>query len=470
MVASSTAALAGSAIISAAELRRITGSLTVDEVAQDHLRKLELQKKSKARVNKWTNTLEGSRRQKQKMRAERFEREEKERQKIDAEEAAVQQEIRKNILDKANHQIFNECDRIKTFHSMMMFSDVIAEREAQMELKEELKKLELQREERFKELDRENYQKSLDREIREKKELEDRTAEQVRCQQEQREIKAARAREEKDRYEKEGMMIRLKAVEDLAMEKKVEENRKRLEKQTFMSSLKILEYNKHIKEKEKERFEREDEKIKEYAAHKDLMQEKRKQRDKELKEDKLMHQQRMIDRQAAILLELQNKDEERTENQVKEKDEAERIKAEQKAAFLGNMEWDIKQSRREDIERKQIQRMKNIHEQLELKADWDQRIDKLNKDDKEKVENKNKKLRELQQDHIKQAELKRRKAKEERRAGDKNLKSAKRGLEQEDLDFHKYAEQVIKEYAEDGKNIIPIVRNLKEYHTKNQLG
>merc|ERR1711862_698119 len=98
----------------------------------DHLKKLELQKKSKARVDTWTNTLEGSRRQKQKMRAERFEREEKERLKIDEEEAAVQLEIRKKIIDKANHQIFNESDRIKTFHSMMMYSDVIAEREAQM--------------------------------------------------------------------------------------------------------------------------------------------------------------------------------------------------------------------------------------------------------------------------------------------------------------------------------------------------
>lgn len=461
---------AGTAVISASELRRITDSLEVEEVSQDHLRAKALQAKSQARVDTWTNTLAGSRRKKQQMRLERLEREELERQKIDEQEAAIQLELRKAVINKANHQVFNEADRIKTFQSQMMYSDVIAEREAQMELKDELAKLELIREEKYKEMDRANYQKALDREIREKNEKDERQRVQNKAQQQQREFKLKRADDEKARNEQEGMLIRMKARDDLEMEKKLEENRKKLEKQTFMSSLKIVEYNKQLKEAERIRFEKEEEKIKDYAERKQLALEKRKAREAKLKKDRLDQQQKLIDKQARLLGELQNKDEERVANQVADKEAKDLAKLQAKEAYKARMEEEERVSRKEQIDKKRLDRMKDIDEQLEIAAHWQEQCKRMAQEDEEDQEMRFQERKELQRDHIKMAELKRRKAKEQKRIDDKITAQAKASMEQEALDFHHYAEGIIREYAEDGKNIIPIVRNLKEYHTKSEIG
>lgn len=54
------------------------------------------------------------------------------RQKIDMEEARYQLEERRKAIQRANKILKEQTDRIKSFHSAMMYSDVLAEREAQV--------------------------------------------------------------------------------------------------------------------------------------------------------------------------------------------------------------------------------------------------------------------------------------------------------------------------------------------------
>merc|ERR1712066_507857 len=98
----------------------------------------------------------------------KLQREELERQNIDAEEAKIQLDQRKATIDRANKLLYDESDRMKSFHSKMMMCDVLAEREAQVSLKEELKQLEHVREDRFLEMEKQNYRKMLEREMKEK--------------------------------------------------------------------------------------------------------------------------------------------------------------------------------------------------------------------------------------------------------------------------------------------------------------
>merc|ERR1719377_512849 len=135
-------------------------------------RSMELHHKSQARAKTWDNTLEGSRRKKAEDRQKKFEAEELERQKVDAEEAKIQLDQRKATIDRANKLLYDESDRMKSFHSKMMVCDVLAEREAQVNLKEELSKLEQIREERLLEMERQNYRKMLERELKEKEQKE----------------------------------------------------------------------------------------------------------------------------------------------------------------------------------------------------------------------------------------------------------------------------------------------------------
>merc|ERR1712064_229447 len=107
---------------------------------------LALHHQSQARAKTWSNTLGGSRRKKAEDKRAKQEMEELERQKIDAEETKIQLDKRKATIDRANKLLYDESDRMKSFHSKMMLCDVLAEREAQMSLKGELKKLEQIRE------------------------------------------------------------------------------------------------------------------------------------------------------------------------------------------------------------------------------------------------------------------------------------------------------------------------------------
>eukprot|EP00913_Durusdinium_trenchii_P031776 g29760.t1 len=79
----------------------------------------------------------------------KLELEELERQK-----AKIQLDQRRETIDRANKLLYEESDRMKSFHSKMMLCDVIAEREAQMSLRGELKKLEQIREDRFLEMEK----------------------------------------------------------------------------------------------------------------------------------------------------------------------------------------------------------------------------------------------------------------------------------------------------------------------------
>mmetsp|Transcript_5023 Transcript_5023/g.5774 ORF Transcript_5023/g.5774 Transcript_5023/m.5774 type:complete len:184 (-) Transcript_5023:13-564(-) len=154
-------------VISASELQRIrnaigaTNAADASDVAQTKTRAQLLHEKSQARAKTWSNTLEGSRRKKAEEKRIKLEIEELERQKVDAEEAKIQLDQRKATIDRANKLLYEESDRMKSFHSKMMLCDVIAEREAQMSLRGELKKLEQIREDRFLEMEKQNYREVL---------------------------------------------------------------------------------------------------------------------------------------------------------------------------------------------------------------------------------------------------------------------------------------------------------------------
>lgn len=98
----------------------------------------------------------------------------------------------RRIIARANRLLYDQSDRIKSMHSKMQLSDTLAEREAQVQLKDELNRLEQIREERFLEMGKHNYRKMLERELRERVELEDRQRECTKVQQEQ--LAASRAK------------------------------------------------------------------------------------------------------------------------------------------------------------------------------------------------------------------------------------------------------------------------------------
>eukprot|EP00961_Rhodomonas_salina_P217610 2940752-Rhodomonas_salina.1 len=106
-----------------------------DEKMRETLRNM-----SKTRMGGWNNTLDARRKQKETDRQTKIDEEEKVRQVMDKEEAAFQAAERKKAIQRANTLLYEHTERVKAFGSKLYLSDVMKEREMQMEIKGEITK------------------------------------------------------------------------------------------------------------------------------------------------------------------------------------------------------------------------------------------------------------------------------------------------------------------------------------------
>ncbi|KAK7110491.1 cilia- and flagella- associated protein 210-like [Littorina saxatilis] len=126
-------------VLSKSEWDRIERELNRRQIEEERIQRIrkeqEIQKeKSKELVKSWGNTLAGQRQRKLQARKQREEKEEAERQQIDIEEAKYQAGQRRAAIDKAKTQQYYQTDRVKNFHSALQLTEVLKERDAQLEL------------------------------------------------------------------------------------------------------------------------------------------------------------------------------------------------------------------------------------------------------------------------------------------------------------------------------------------------
>ncbi|KAK1902966.1 Coiled-coil domain containing protein 173 [Dissostichus eleginoides] len=89
-------------------------------------------------VKLWSNTIAGQRQKKLEAKKNREEAEEEKRKMIDQEEAKFQQQQREEAIEKAKTQLYYETNRIKGLHRALVLTEVLKEREAQIELKQKI--------------------------------------------------------------------------------------------------------------------------------------------------------------------------------------------------------------------------------------------------------------------------------------------------------------------------------------------
>lgn len=121
----------------------------------------ELHEKSKELVKHWENTIEGQRLKKLQARKIRDEQEEKEKQKIDIEEAKLQAEKRKLAIERAKQLQYFETDRVKGFHGALLLTEVLKERNVQIEIKKGKANLQKDRDAFLVEQQRKNYEEAM---------------------------------------------------------------------------------------------------------------------------------------------------------------------------------------------------------------------------------------------------------------------------------------------------------------------
>eukprot|EP00930_Biecheleria_cincta_P071200 TRINITY_DN5871_c0_g1_i2.p1 TRINITY_DN5871_c0_g1~~TRINITY_DN5871_c0_g1_i2.p1 ORF type:complete len:473 (-),score=172.25 TRINITY_DN5871_c0_g1_i2:232-1650(-) len=464
-------------IINASDLNRIRGSISLTSAGGSTMnlsagstgtktKAQELHEKSQARAKTWSNTLEGSRRKKAQEKRQKLELEELERQKIDAEEAKIQLDQRRATIDRANKLLYDESDRMKSFHSKMMLCDVLAEREAQVNLKEELKKLEQIREDRFLEMEKQNYRKMLEREMKERETKEELSKIAAVAQKEQlAEYKEKRFQEVEDLM-LEGELLRRKALEDLEAERQAEAKRRDMAVKAQKETQKANVYLKQIKAEDMLRQQKEEEKIQEYALRKEKMLQLRKMKEEENFQQKQAARNAMIDAQAKRLAEMQNNEDARVEGQVKAKEADDERKRLDKLDMMARWEEDVHKSRQSQIDRKRTTREREKQEDAETAKFLGEWCKVLDKQESEENNLKFAAAKKLSEEHKKMVGIQRHKKDAERKAELSVAGHAKKVMEADTLEFHAYAEKCIRDYSTEGKNVIPLIKELRDFRKR----
>ncbi|XP_037542365.1 LOW QUALITY PROTEIN: coiled-coil domain-containing protein 173 [Nematolebias whitei] len=96
--------------------------------------------RSKEVVKLWSNTITSKGQKRLEAKKIREQMEEEERKQIEMEENSFKEQKRQEAIEKARTQHYYQTDRVRGLHSALLLSDVLKQREAQIELKQRMKR------------------------------------------------------------------------------------------------------------------------------------------------------------------------------------------------------------------------------------------------------------------------------------------------------------------------------------------
>jgi len=455
-------------VISAAELARIKASTSREiRTSPGDLKaeRLELQRMSQTRVMKWPNTLEAERIKKDKRRTEKADQEEEQRKKIDREEAAIAAEKRRMAIERANKMLYDDSDKVKSFHSNLLLSDVLKEREAQIEITRQKKKNERRREKYWAEMQTEACEE-YDIKEKEKREEERRRKYEVTVAREKqltevRQELAKRAEDEK----REGDLVIQKAQMEIAKARREEQARQEDAQRRVHENMKVNVLLKKLKQEELERELLEEEKLHAIAMEKEARLIERKRREAENKRLKDAEKQRILDFVTDLKLSSVADEETRVGKQVEDKANADKAEAERREERRRREEEEIRRSRAEQLRRKQLQREREEAEAREWAAQWSVAKERLQKDDVDERSRVRQRNVDVTNFNIQLREEK----KMDRQMGRQvELEATRRGkqiMDEEDLRFEQYTDACMSEWHSQGKTCKPMRVALGKKHS-----
>ncbi|XP_012323981.2 cilia- and flagella- associated protein 210 isoform X1 [Aotus nancymaae] len=425
--------------------------------------KKEMHLRSQEAVKHWTNTYAGMKEQKLEAKKKHDEEIEAERQILDLEEEIYKQGKRKKAIENAKQYQFYQTERVKNFHSGLLLSRVMKERDAQIEFqKSKIKsdkkweeQLKLNIEKAFKE-----EQEKAEKRHRERVALAKDHLKQIKEHEEEEERR--KKHEEKDAEE----IKRQNALYEIEMRKKLEKKKEEIHesKRRFLFSPKEHMQDKHIiKAVEQQQQEEEDEKIRKFIKAKKRLIQIRKE--KEAETHRLMEEQRerihnflseltkeKLDNEDTIIARDLAEADAEWEKREREKDEKSKAElkaiAEYRAIVMKNKE---EEERQRKIEAK---------EQLlaVMKADqifWEYEKEKKCKADK--------KHQEVQDAHIQQMAKNKFIAKQAKQAELDYYRLTEALVAVKEKEFQDYAREVIELESETtNKYIYPLVKAVQE--------
>ena len=433
----------------------------------------KLKKLSIAKAKNWKDSLEMKKKNEFEMAKKRFLNDELRRRQLDEEEKKYQNAQNDIIIQKARRQLFEEQDAVKSFNSKLLFCDTLKERDYQKEISDRKKQINEMMNKRFLENEKKKMDE-YDKKIELKKILEEEKRKEImNAMREQ--LQESKIKIIQDYQERmvEGRLMKINMQKALEEEKKLaelkEQRKKQMQKEYFEANERLKKEKKLKEEKELA----EEKKIELFAIKKQQRDDLRKKVEDQKIKDKLDMHQKLIDLQLNNLMKIEKEKEEAfnraieaNSKQKDEKDEElERLNQQKKNKILQEIKENMLNSKKE----KEEKRLKEKQDDLNYIEEFKKKLAFLETEERNEFLDKKRREKDLADYRRLQTEEKRRIALNDfEQINEDNYKQLKR-LEMEDDDFIKYAEYWIQEYKRQGKNITPLLLELKRYKKNYSL-
>lgn len=445
-------------VLSAAELQRI--KTQVLEIPPDMAKKQEreyLKKLSDERATQWPNTIEAQRARKEKTRLDRLDAEEEVKKQIDVQEAKLKAEARQLQIERANKMLYDETDKVKSFHSSLLLSDVLQEREAQIAYKASQDTIKKKHEAKFVK----EQERALEiAELAEQKKWEEKRTRALAerdAQLDQLEQLKGRLLEEKAENFREGQMLKQKAEEEMLLTIQKEERKRQAALDNNFETLKANEALKAYKELEYMREVQMEKKIAEFAKSKEKTLMARKAHEQAKRSEAQRKRDKMLAVMEADLLKRQTDANVRLSAQADEARMAEDAREAIREAERAEEREMIDRSRKQQLDIRRAQKAREKEEEMAFVSQWKVRNEQLKlEEEMEKISQFTKNKR-LQDAHLRAMDRKLAKAQYEKgREMEDALATQLIAAEDAEL-FKHYTAVCMEEWKTQGKNLTPML-------------
>nr|XP_057937902.1 cilia- and flagella- associated protein 210 isoform X2 [Doryrhamphus excisus] len=421
-----------------------------------------LQQKSKEMAKLWPNTLASQRQKKLEAKKIREQMEEDKRKEMDMEEAKYREEQRKEAIEKAKRQLYYQTQRVKGLHRALLLTEVLKEREAQMELKQRRQSASEELDKEYVEMMKAREDEALQREqeSKEQKRLERQAvAEDLKKQIEENQLARERQKLQTKKDAEEMQLLR----ELHQWELKMEEEMQAKQKSDFMQDqLEHLTQRDISKMADMEKREAEEAQRKLFLSAKEKMVKLRRGKEQELLKEVQNRREKMVDQLTMAQQEQTEQQQQRLAKAVAEQDakrmqqewEEETRRVAMMKSIAAHREHMVREKERNDLMRKEKER-----EALQAKMEED-RI--FLQEHKLKVQNSRQELQKIQVFNASQTVEKQARQHQARTAEHefeaKNLKL----LAEEEKAFEKYSLEAVQAAAAAQRSVLPLYKAVRE--------
>ncbi|XP_036965049.1 coiled-coil domain-containing protein 173 isoform X1 [Acanthopagrus latus] len=449
-------------VLTKAEWLRIQDELNKVHKEEESVREVAKQREalhlqSKEVVKLWPNTIAGQRQKKLEAKKIRDELEEQKKKVIDREEAKYQEQKRKEAIEKANTQLFYQNDRVRGLHSGLLLTEVLKERETQIELKQRMKSASKDLDKDFCKIAKTREDEALSQE--KEKSLQKKLERQAVVEDLKQQIKENTQVRERLKAEDKNDGVETQRLQELYQwEQRMNKERQAKEKKDLMEAhLEHLSNRDLVRATDAQKQEAEEEQRKCFLAAKQKMMKLRNDRKKEMLREAEENRERIMNKLTVTRQQQADDEEQRIAKAVAERDakHAQRQwEDEEKKAITAHREKMRQEKEQRDKEEKQ-----NNQESLEAKRESDKIFSEKQqlkaqqiKDDLRKLEDFN--ARQMAQQSARKQQL--------RREEDEFQEKMAELMAEEDKQFQQYSQQLINAAAEAQRNVFPLCKAARE--------